>query len=84
MKLAYIASDLSALDNESIIAAQNYELIHFYLADRSPLYRYQEIEKQHLLVDHLAVFADDKLQTVAHKNVRKNIKDSWDVFLLNI
>lgn len=84
MKLAYIASDLSALDNESTIAAQNYELIHFYLADRKPLYKFQEIEKQHLLVDHLAVAPEDKLQTEAHKNIRKKIKLSWDAFLQNI
>lgn len=84
MKLAYIASDLSALDNESVIAAQNYETIHFYIADQKPLYKYKEIENQHLLIDHLTVVPDEKLQTEAHKNIKKRIKPSWDSFLQNI
>lgn len=84
MKLAYIASDLSALDNESVIASQNYELIHFYLADQKPIYKYQEIEKQHLFVDHLTIVPDEKSQTEVHKNVKKRIKPSWDSFLHNI
>ena len=84
MKLAYIASDLSALESESVIAAQNYEVIHFYLADQKPMYKYKQIEDQHLLIDHLVIVPDDKIQTEAHKNAKKKIKSSWDAFLQNI
>jgi hypothetical protein len=84
MKLAYIASDLSALENESVIAAQNYETIHFYIADQKPFYKYKEIEQQHLLVEHLAVAPDGGLQTEAHKIAKKKIRPSWDNFLHNI
>ena len=84
MKLAYIASDSLALESESVISAQNYEIIHFYLADQKPIQKYKEIENQILLIDHLAVVPDEKNQTTAHKNVKKRIKPSLDSFLKNI
>jgi hypothetical protein len=84
MKLAYIASDLSAIDNESVIASQNYEVIHFYLADQKPIYKYREIEKQILFIDHITFIPDEKQQTETHKNLKKRIQPSWNSFLHNV
>ena len=63
MKLAYIATDQSAVKNVSVIHAQNFNTIHFYLSHKNTIEECPSVENLDILANNLNINAQENAQT---------------------